>query len=63
MWIYFNIVDFHVVKITDITDKIIPFFIKHRIIGIKEKNMKDFIKVVEMVNKKEHLTNEGLKKN
>lgn len=57
-----DIVDFQVVKISDITEKIIPFFAKHRIIGIKEKNLEDFIKVVEMVNKKEHLTNEGLKK-
>jgi hypothetical protein len=57
-----DIVDFHVVKISDITEKIIPFFAKYRIIGVKEKNFEDFTKVVEMVNKKDHLTSEGLEK-
>jgi LAGLIDADG endonuclease len=55
-----DIIDFQVVKISDITEKILPFFALHPIIGVKKENLKDFTKVVEMVNKKDHLTLEGL---
>lgn len=36
-----EIVDFHVVMIYDITEKIIPFYVKYRIIGVKEENFED----------------------
>lgn len=55
-------VDFHVVKFTDITEKIIPFFAKYRIVGVKEFNYEDFIMVADLINNKDHLTVEGLEK-
>lgn len=57
-----DIVDFHVTKIMDITDKIIPFFEKYTIIGIKQANFYDFCKVAKLVKDKEHLSVEGLEK-
>ena len=39
----------------------IPLFNKHKIIGIKSLDYLDFCKVVELVNKKAHLTLEELK--
>ena len=57
-----DIVDFYVTKFTDTTDKIIPFFEKHPIIGIKLDNYKDFCKVAKLVSDKKHLTVEGLEK-
>jgi len=57
-----DIVDFHVVKFTDITEKIIPFFSKSQIVGVKKSNYADFIKVASLINNKEHLTVEGLEK-
>jgi hypothetical protein len=38
----------------------IPLFNKHKIIGIKLLNYLDFCKVAELINKKDHLTKEGL---
>ena len=38
-----DIVDFHVTKFVDIINKIIPFFEKYPIIGVKSGNFKDFI--------------------
>lgn len=57
-----DIVDFQVTKFMDITDKIIPFFEKYSIIGVKLDNYNDFCKVVKLVSNKEHLTVEGLEK-
>jgi hypothetical protein len=57
-----DIVDFHVVKFTDITEKIIPFFSKYKIVGVKNFNYEDFIKVARLISNKEHLTVEGLEK-
>ena len=54
--------DFRVIKITDITTKIIPFFKKHHIQGVKAWDFSDFCKVAEMMEKREHLTAEGLEK-
>jgi hypothetical protein len=57
-----DIVDFHVTKFMDITDKIIPFFEKYSVIGVKLENFNDFCKVAKLVGDKEHLTAEGLEK-
>lgn len=57
-----DIMDFYVTKFTDITDKVIPFFEKYPIIGVKLGNYNDFCKVAKLVNDKEHLTVEGLEK-
>jgi HJR/Mrr/RecB family endonuclease len=43
-------------KFDDIVNKIIPFFKKHPIQGVKAKNFKDFCKVVVLMKEKKHLT-------
>lgn len=55
-----DVVDFHVTKFTDITEKIIPFFAKYPILGVKKANYEDFCKVAELMKEKAHLTEEGL---
>ncbi len=57
-----DIVDFHVIKFMDITNKIIPFFEKYPVVGVKLENLNDFCKVAKLVKDKEHLTVEGLEK-
>lgn len=46
----------------DIENKIIPFFDKYPILGIKSLDFADFKSVAELVKNKEHLTAEGLSK-
>jgi len=41
----------------------IPFFNKYKIIGIKSLYYLDFCLAVGLINKKDHLTKEGLEKN
>lgn len=52
---------FQITKISDINDKIIPFFDKYLIIGIKYNDFILFKEVVELIKSKVHLTEEGLK--
>ena len=54
--------NFEVYKFSDITDKIIPFFKKYPIRGVKALDFDDWCEVAEMMKKKEHLTSEGLEK-
>ena len=49
-----NIVDFNVTKINDIIEKIIPFFEKNPIIGVKSKDFDDFKKVALLMKNKAH---------
>lgn len=42
--------------------KIIPFFKQYPIMGVKSKDFADWIKVAEYIQKKDHLTQEGLEK-
>ena len=46
---------------TDISEKIIPFFDKYPIVGIKSLDFEDFKKVCNIVKSKKHLTPEGVK--
>ena len=39
-------------KFSDIENKIVPFFIKYSIIGVKFQDFSDFCRVVELVKKK-----------
>lgn len=60
-----DIVDLHVVKFTDITAKIIPFFQKgNHIAGVKQYNFLDFIKVADIMKVQRgflgHLSEKGL---
>lgn len=52
--------EFRVEKFEDINKKIIPFFIKYPIIGQKLLDYQDFCKVAKLMNKKAHLTIEGI---
>lgn len=54
--------DFTVNSFKDIKYKILPFFLQYPLIGSKSFNFKDFNKVVNIMESKEHLTEEGLKK-
>ena len=53
--------DFKVSKLSDITDKIIPFLKKYPILGVKALDFADWCKVAELIKEKKHLTFEGLK--
>jgi hypothetical protein len=48
-------------KFSDLNEKIIPFFEKYNVEGVKTKDFKDFSKVVKIIANKDHLTVEGLK--
>ena len=53
---------FVVRKFVDIHDKIIPFFDKHKIIGVKYKDFLDWYKIANIMKLKDHLTPIGFKK-
>ena len=55
-------VNFVVSKFNDIMGKVIPFFKKYPIIGVKALDFEDWCKVAEMSKEKQHLTSEGLEK-
>lgn len=52
-------VSLYVRRFSDIVNIVIPFFEKHPILGVKSLDFADFIKVVEIVKNKEHLTSSG----
>lgn len=57
-----DIIDFHVTKFSDIIEKIIPFFDKYHLLGVKQKDFKVFKIVAYIIRDKKHLTEEGLLK-
>ena len=56
------ICEFIVTKIDHITEHIIPFFIKHPILGSKYLNYLDFKNAAEIIKNKEHLNPNGLER-
>lgn len=54
--------EFHVYRLQDIVNIIIPFFNIHPLRGVKSLDFADFVKGVNIVQGKEHLTDEGLQK-
>lgn len=54
--------DFVVQNFSDIWNKIIPFFDKHQILGVKAKDFEDWKIAAKLVAEKEHLTESGLEK-
>lgn len=54
--------DLEVSNFPDNINKIIPFFLKHPVGTIKEKDFRDFAKAAEIIKNKAHLTLEGLAK-
>jgi len=55
-----GISEYIVVKLSLITDKLIPFFNKYPIIGNKNKDFLDFCKIAELMNNNAHKNSEGL---
>ncbi len=53
---------FIVRKFSDILDKILPFFEKHPIIGVKKEDYEDWTKVIKLIESKDHLTENGIEK-
>jgi hypothetical protein len=57
-----NEVRFVVNRFSNLTEKIIPFFHRYPLHGIKSMDFQDFYKVSKIMEDKSHLTPEGLKK-
>lgn len=55
-----NAIAFKVSKYSDLTEKIIPFFHKYPILGVKSKDFNDFCLVAELMKNKAHLFESGL---
>jgi len=55
-----NAVVYRVSKTSNLTEKVIPFFIKYPILGIKALDFKDFCSLAELISNKAHYTEEGL---
>jgi LAGLIDADG endonuclease len=53
---------YSVYKFSENYEKIIPFFKKHKIVGIKSEDFADWCKVAELIEAKDHLTSSGLDK-
>jgi len=47
-------------KFEDIHQKVLPFFTKHTLIGVKNQDFSDWYKVAELMKNKIHLTKEGI---
>lgn len=54
-----NYIEFKCQSFKDNYEKILPFFNKYPILGVKAQDFEDWKKVAEMIKSKEHLTNEG----
>ena len=53
--------NYRVTKFIDLTEKIIPFFSKYPILGVKAQDFEDFCLAANLMKEKRHLTEEGLK--
>ena len=56
---YKDYTEFRCQSFKDNYEKILPFFNKYLIIGVKSKDFEDWAKVAKMIQTKDHLTNEG----
>jgi hypothetical protein len=54
--------DIDVQKFSDIQDKIIPFFNKYSLLGVKALDFSDFTLIASLMKDKDHLNQEGLDK-
>lgn len=51
---------FYIAKFSDIISILIPFFEKYPILGAKSQDFKDFCEIAKLMEKKEHLKQEGM---
>ena len=56
---YKDYTEFRCQSFKDNYEKILPFFKKYHIIGVKSKDFEDWARVAEMIERKDHLTKEG----
>jgi hypothetical protein len=54
------VVSFNIASLDELDSKVLPFFAKYPIIGVKLLDYLDFVKVVHLMKNKAHLTAEGL---
>lgn len=52
--------DIEITKFSDLSSKILPFFSKYPIEGVKSQDLFDFSSAAELIKNKAHLTKEGL---
>jgi len=62
LYIYKSWVTFKCHKFADLEQKIIPFFRKHEIIGVKSEDFECWCKVADLIHNKKHLTEDGLER-
>ena len=55
-----KVFNYRVVKYSDLENKIIPFFLKYKLEGVKYKDFQDFLQIAELMKNKVHLTQKGL---
>lgn len=58
---YKNYTEFKSRSFTDNFEKVIPFFHKYSILGVKSLDFADWCKVAELIYNKAHLSKEGFK--
>jgi hypothetical protein len=54
--------DYIVGRLSDLTEKMVPFFTSYPILGVKAKDFSDFKQVAKLMNSGAHLTLEGLER-
>lgn len=55
-----NVSVLRVVKFPDIVEKIVPFFKKYKVLGVKSEDFNSLCKAAELIQEKKHLTSKGL---
>jgi hypothetical protein len=45
---------------SDINNKLIPFLKEYPLLGVKQEDFLDFVKIAKLIESKTHLTDEGL---
>lgn len=53
-------VEYSVYKFSDVSGKILPFFITHKILGVKAQDFLDWSRAIAIIQAKGHLTPEGV---
>lgn len=52
--------EFQILKLKDLSDKVVPLFQNISLQGMKSQDFADFCKAIDIMKVKEHLTNKGL---
>lgn len=60
VFVYPEVVSFNITSLGELDSKVLPFFAKYPIQGVKLLDYYDFVKVVRLMKSKAHLTAEGL---